>query len=176
MITIILIICCWLYLAMISWNGSHMAFKNIWWYRVSPGMLVSHLLERILCCSVTVKVLRYRYVLLFRYEVTNKCIEVAVQFIDTFQMLPQHVSASHCHYQGGAVPQTLHKQYLCCGCIWITICPVWPVVEGCHTGQTVIRIHPQHKYWLSNFWGTTTPFPDDGIELLKHGVKSGMYQ
>jgi hypothetical protein len=21
--------------------------------------------------------------------------------------------------------------YLCCGCIWITVCPVWPAVEGC---------------------------------------------
>jgi hypothetical protein len=28
------------------------------------------------------------------------------------------------------VPQKLLKQYLYCGFIWITICPVWSVVEG----------------------------------------------
>jgi hypothetical protein len=32
---------------------------------------------------------------------------------------------------GSYLPQKLLNQYLCCGCIWITICPVWAVVEGC---------------------------------------------
>jgi hypothetical protein len=35
-----------------------------------------------------------------RYELTNKYVEVAVQFIDTFQIVPQHVSTIHCHHQG----------------------------------------------------------------------------
>jgi hypothetical protein len=35
-----------------------------------------------------------------RYEVTNKCVEVVVQFTDAFQILPQHVSAIYCHHQG----------------------------------------------------------------------------
>jgi hypothetical protein len=29
---------------------------------------------------------------------------------------------------GSYLPQKLLNQYLCCGCIWITICPVWPAV------------------------------------------------
>jgi hypothetical protein len=44
-----------------------------------------------------------------RYEVTNKCVEVVVRFIDTFQILPQHVSAIRCHHQGIVVPQKLLK-------------------------------------------------------------------
>jgi predicted protein tyrosine phosphatase len=35
----------------------------------------------------------------YRYEVTNKCVKVVVGFIDPFQILPQHVSAIHCHHQ-----------------------------------------------------------------------------
>jgi hypothetical protein len=27
-----------------------------------------------------------------------------------------------------------------------------------HTGQTVIHIDPQHRYYLSSFWGTTIPW------------------
>jgi hypothetical protein len=33
--------------------------------------------------------------------------------------------------RGVVVPQKLLKKYLCCGCMWITICPEWPVVAGC---------------------------------------------
>jgi hypothetical protein len=49
---------------------------------------------------------------------------------------------------------------------WITVSPVRPVVKGCdqephplstgHTGQIVIHTHPQHRYYLSSFWGTMT--------------------
>jgi hypothetical protein len=48
---------------------------------------------------------------LYRYEVTNKCVDVVVRFIDTFQILPQHVSAIHCHHQGVVLPQKLLKQF-----------------------------------------------------------------
>jgi hypothetical protein len=72
-----------------------------------------------------------------RYEVTKKWVEI-VSFIDTFQILPQHVSAIHCHHQGVVVPQKLLKQYLCCGCIWIMICPGWPVVRGCDQAVCLI--------------------------------------
>jgi hypothetical protein len=35
-----------------------------------------------------------------RYEVTNKCVEVVVEVINAFQILPQHVSEIYCHHQG----------------------------------------------------------------------------
>jgi hypothetical protein len=55
--------------------------------------------------------------------------------------LPQHVSASYCHHQVfvGTVPQKLLKQYMCCGCIWITIRPVWSVV-GCNQKHILVGV------------------------------------
>jgi hypothetical protein len=37
--------------------------------------------------------------LYYRYKVTNKCVKIIVWFISAFQILPQHVSAIHCHHQ-----------------------------------------------------------------------------
>jgi hypothetical protein len=35
-----------------------------------------------------------------RYKMTNKCAKELVDFINVFQILPRHVSASGCHLQG----------------------------------------------------------------------------
>jgi hypothetical protein len=82
------------------------------------------------------------------------------------------------------LPQNLFRQYLCCGCIWITICPVWPVFEGCdqecivgsvpagtkptihswlhstaagQTERTIIHIHLRRRQHWSNLQGTCKP-------------------
>jgi hypothetical protein len=44
-----------------------------------------------------------------RYEETNKCVELVVLSIGTFQILPQHVSTIHCHHQGVVLSQKLLK-------------------------------------------------------------------
>jgi hypothetical protein len=52
--------------------------------------------EKVRALHVKVKVLRCK--------ITNKCVEVVVEFIDAFLEIPQHVSASSCHHQGVVVP------------------------------------------------------------------------
>jgi hypothetical protein len=47
---------------------------------------------------------------LYHYEITDECVEVVLWFIDTFKILPQHVSASDYH-QGIVVLQKLLKQF-----------------------------------------------------------------
>jgi hypothetical protein len=37
-----------------------------------------------------------------------------------------------------------YSSNMCCGCIWITICPVWPVVEGCDQ-ECIVR--PVFRYF-----------------------------
>jgi hypothetical protein len=44
-----------------------------------------------------------RAFLLYRYEATNRCIEVILWFVDARLILPQHVSTIHCHHQGAIV-------------------------------------------------------------------------
>jgi hypothetical protein len=84
--------------------------------------------------------------------------------------------------RGSYVPQKLLKQYLWCECIWITRCPVWPTVEG---GDQACRFVASLDSWTH--WTNLIPYtsttqilseqllryiwpPDDGNELLKHGV------
>jgi hypothetical protein len=79
----------------------------------------------------------------------------------------QHISCPNLFQQfiaiirGSCLPQKLLRQYLCCGCVWITICPVWPTLylTTGHTVQIVIHIlvHPQHRYCLSSYWGKYDP-------------------
>jgi hypothetical protein len=57
-------------------------------------------------------------------------------------MLPQHISATHCHVVEGCDQECIH-------------CWSHHSTTG-HTGQIVIHIHPQHRYCLSSFWGNTT--------------------
>jgi hypothetical protein len=49
--------------------------------------------------------------------------------------------AIHCHHQGVVSPQMLLKQYLCCGCIWITVCSVSPAVEDATTVASLDSWH-----------------------------------
>jgi hypothetical protein len=190
----------------------------------------------------------------YRCEITNRCVEAVVWFIDAFQISPQHVSASHCHHQWvvftseatqpisvlwmyvdhslSSVANYSHR--LCVFFLYMFLIVIWPTllyvyytvtlhvcfiglylicypqesttrwsvtqtVDGeikvqapgfhiycftwCshpstvgHTGQTVIHIHPQQRYWLSSLWGKYDP-PDVANNLLKHvGVKIGMHQ
>jgi hypothetical protein len=47
--------------------------------------------------------------------------------------------------RGSYLPQKLLKQYLYCGCIWITVCPVRSVVEGCNQKCLVgSELNPLH--------------------------------
>jgi hypothetical protein len=91
-------------------------------------------------------------ILWHRYEVTNKCVEeVVVGVIDTFQILPQHVSAIHCHHQVVVLPQ-----------ISVTL-----------NGPKSLYNHNTDMAWVAS---EVIQSADDGSELLKHGVKFGMYQ
>jgi hypothetical protein len=38
------------------------------------------------------------------------------------------------------LPQKLLRQYLCYECIWITVCLVWPAVEGCEQECTAASV------------------------------------
>jgi hypothetical protein len=67
--------------------------------------------------------------------------------------------------KGSYLPQKLLKQYLCCGCIWITTSPVWPSVGGCDRECIVGSVL------------AVSAHADEGNELLKHvAVKFGMHQ
>jgi hypothetical protein len=45
----------------------------------------------------------------YRCKMTNRCVKELVDFINVFQILPQHVSTSGCHLQGviGALEASL---------------------------------------------------------------------
>jgi hypothetical protein len=63
--------------------------------------------------------------------------------------------------RGSYLPQKLHKQYLCCGCMWVTVRPVWSVVEGCDQECTVgsvlavTYIHNTDIDWAASEVNTT---------------------
>jgi hypothetical protein len=63
---------------------------------------------------------------------TNRCVKKLVGFINVFQILPRHVSASGCHLQGVVDALRLLEQCLCCARIRIMIHSVWPVVVSQH--------------------------------------------
>jgi hypothetical protein len=54
----------------------------------------------------------YNSYLIYRYKTTNKFVEKAAGFINTFLDLPQHVSTSHCH-QHGVVVTSEAAQVVC---------------------------------------------------------------
>jgi hypothetical protein len=74
-----------------------------------------------------------------RSKITNKCVEIAVGFIDAFLDFPHHVSASNCHHQGGrsALEATQARSVL-----WLHH------ATTNHTGRMVIHIHPQYRSCL----------------------------
>jgi hypothetical protein len=42
---------------------------------------------------------------------TNRCVKWVVDFIEVFQILPQHVSASGCHLQGVVGGMSFHDNW-----------------------------------------------------------------
>jgi hypothetical protein len=96
---------------------------------------------------------------------TKKCVEVLVWFIDKFQILPQHVSAVHCHHQGVVhviylrsysdnicVLDVYGLQFVQCGQVSRDVTKSHPSTTG-HTVKIVIHIYAKHRYCLSSFWG-----------------------
>jgi hypothetical protein len=91
-----------------------------------------------------------------RYEVTDKCVEVVVWFIDTFQLYPNMFQQFIAIIRGPwylrsyssniCVVDEYGLKFVQCGQL---------SRDTDHTGQIAIHIHPQHRYCLSKFWGTT---------------------
>jgi hypothetical protein len=73
------------------------------------------------------------------------------------QILPHHVSAIRCHYQGGEsyLPQKLPNQYLCCG--W-TVCIFLVCVSDCYVADLLIRILYCNVTRVP-YWSVPIPLP-----------------
>jgi hypothetical protein len=108
-------------------NCRFLVRKLIYWTRKIARCYRNALVEIIINSESS------KTMLLHRYKVTNKCVKVVVWFVNALQILPQHVSAIHCHHQGvvftSGATQTIGVLWM--SLMWITICPVWPAVEGC---------------------------------------------